>query len=161
VLFTAQTQARPVEEANVEVLSLPDHRRKTLQRGGLFGRYLSAQNGTGYLVYTSKGTLFAAPFDPHALELRGTPTPLLPEIDYSAVTGAAQFDLSLTGTLVYRRSSGGASGTMTTLQWVTPADGATGKKDTLRANPTGFKPVVIQIASRALMPLRAGRLPPA
>ena len=87
---------------------LADHRRKTLQRGGTFGRYIPAPDGTGHLVYINKGTLFAVPFDPDKLEVHGTPSPVLGEVAYSSGSGSAQFDSSRNGTLVYR--SGGAEG---------------------------------------------------
>jgi hypothetical protein len=73
---------------------LGDHRRKTLERGGTFGRYLPGSNGMGHLVYGNKGTLFAVPFDPDNLEVRGTPSPVLEEVAYSALTGSRQFDFS-------------------------------------------------------------------
>ena len=74
--------------ANIEVMTLADHRRKTLQRGGTFGRYLPASNGTGHLVYINKGTLFAVPFDLEKLEVRGTPSPVLEEVAYSTAIGS-------------------------------------------------------------------------
>lgn len=75
MLFTAQTSATGGDGANVEVMTLADHRRKTLQRRGAFGRYLRASQGTGHLVYINKGTLFAMPLDPDTLGVRGTPSP--------------------------------------------------------------------------------------
>jgi serine/threonine-protein kinase len=45
VLFTSRTSMNAFDGANIEVMSLADHRRKTLQRGGTFGRYLPASNG--------------------------------------------------------------------------------------------------------------------
>ena len=61
---------------SVEVLSLPDHRRKTLVRGATFERFLPS----GHLVYVSKGTLFSVPFELNRLEVRGTPVPVLEEV---------------------------------------------------------------------------------
>jgi serine/threonine-protein kinase len=113
VLFTATDVGSGVDRANVEVMSLADHRRKTLQRGGTFGRYLPS----GHLVYVSRGTLFAVPFDLEKLEIRGTPTPVLDQVSYS-IFGSAQFDFSQGGTVVYRR--GGGNG-LVTVQWL---DGA-------------------------------------
>ena len=110
-----------------------NHRRKTLQRGGTFGRYLHASNGNGYLVYINKGTLFAVPFDPEKLEVRGTPSPVLEEVAYSATFGFAQFDFSRNGTLVYR--SGGASqADLVTVQWLDAA----GQTQPLLAKPGGY-----------------------
>jgi hypothetical protein len=62
--------------------------------------YLPAPNGTGHLVYLDKGTLFAVPFDPEKLEVRGTPSPVVEGVAYTG-TRSAQFDLSQNGTLVY------------------------------------------------------------
>jgi len=111
-------------------MSFKDRRRKTLQQGGTFGRYLPTSNGTGHLVYINKGTLFAVPLDPDKLEVRGTPTPLLPEVAYNAATGFSQLDFSRTGTLVYQ--SGGAAG-LFTVQWMDAA----GKTQPLLSK-TGF-----------------------
>jgi hypothetical protein len=61
VLFTSHTAITGFDGANIEVITSADHHRKTLQRGGTFGRYLPASNGNGYLVYINKGTLFAVP----------------------------------------------------------------------------------------------------
>jgi len=64
VLFTSHASTSGFDGANIEGMSLADHRRKILERGGTFGRYLPSSNGAGYLVYLNKGTLFAVPFDP-------------------------------------------------------------------------------------------------
>ncbi len=115
VLFTTHTSISGFDGANIEVMSLRDRRRKTLQRGGTFGRYFPGPNGTGHLVYVNKGTLFAVPFDPEALEARGTPLPVAQEVSYFNSIGSAQFDFSQDGTLVYR---GGGAGGLATLQWL-------------------------------------------
>jgi len=128
VLFTAHTSTGGFDRANIEVMSFKDHRRKTLQRGGTYSRYLPS----GHLVYINKGTLFAVPFDLDKLEVRGTPSPVLEEVASSTRYGSAQFDFSQGGTLVYR--SGGAAGGLVTLQWL---DG-TGKTQPLPAKPGLF-----------------------
>ncbi len=69
VLFTASTTAAAFDGANIEVMSLADHRTKTLVRGGTYGRYLPS----GHLIYVNRGTLFAVPFDVDRLEVHGTP----------------------------------------------------------------------------------------
>jgi serine/threonine-protein kinase len=130
VVFTSSTSTNAFDGANIEVVSLADHRRKTLERGGTYGRYLPGSNGTGYLVYVNKGTLFAVPFDPGKLEVRGAPSPVLEEVAYSAQNGSAQFDFSRNGTLVYR--GGGAAGaSLVTAQWLDAA----GKTQPLLAKP--------------------------
>jgi Tol biopolymer transport system component/predicted Ser/Thr protein kinase len=112
VLFTTHTDVSGFDRANIEVMALPGRRRKTLVRGGTFGRYLPS----GHLVYINRGTLFAVPFDLDNLAVRGTPAPLLDQIAYSANSGSAQLDFSRSGTLVYR--SGGAGGKVVTVQWL-------------------------------------------
>jgi len=102
VLYTASTSLLDFDVANVAALSLATGQTKTLVRGGYFGRYLPTQGGTGHLVYVSQGALFAVPFDPGRLELDGTAVPLIDGIAANSITGAGQFDVSRTGTLIYR-----------------------------------------------------------
>src|SRR6202521_890861 len=124
VLFTAHSRTTVFDGANIEVMSLGDHRRRTLVRGGTFGRYLPS----GHLIYVNRGTLFAVPFDLDALSVRGTPTPVLEQVAYNAFQGSAQLDFSRTGTLLYQ--SGGTEGAgLLTVQWL---DGA-GKTQPLLA----------------------------
>ena len=56
--------------------------------GGTSARYLPTSNGTGHLVYTNRGTLFAIPFDPDRLETRGTAVPILDDVAYQALLAA-------------------------------------------------------------------------
>ena len=111
VLFTANIVSSNFDGADIEVMSLADHRRKTLVTGGTFGRY----SPSGHLLYINRGTLFAVPFDSKALEVRGTPVPVLQDVAYNTLGGSAQLDLSGSGTLVYR--SGKGSG-LFTVQWL-------------------------------------------
>jgi serine/threonine protein kinase len=123
----------PVDKTTIEVVTLADHHRKILLRGGASPRYLAtsnASNGVGHLLYVNHATLFAIPFDPDKLETRGTAMPMLEDVAAESLVGTGQFDVSRTGTLVYRRRTGGAA-TMMTLQWVDPA----GKRE-----PIGIKP---------------------
>ena len=125
VLFTAHTATAAFDGASIEVMSLGDHRRRTLVRGGTFGRYLPS----GHLSYINNGTLFAVPFDLDTLAVLGTPSPVLEEVAYSTSFGSAQTDFSRTGTLVYR--NGTAGGGQFTVQWL---DGV-GKTQPLLAKP--------------------------
>lgn len=112
VIFSAYSSMSGLGGASIEVVSLENRRRKTLVRGATWGRYLPS----GHLVYISKGTLFAVPFDQSRLEVRGSPTAVLDEVAYSEAYGSAQIDFSRTGTVVYRESRTGAG--MVTMQWV-------------------------------------------
>jgi Tol biopolymer transport system component/predicted Ser/Thr protein kinase len=106
VLFTAHQVAFGMDDASIEVVRLSTGERKTLQRGGYFGRYLPS----GHLVYMHQGTLFGVPFDAARLELRGTPTPILEDVAGNANLGGGQFDfsagLSVPGTFVYLAGKG-------------------------------------------------------
>ena len=112
VLFTAYPSVTGSDGANIEVLSFKEGRRKTLVRGGTFGRYVP----TGHLIYINKGTLYASAFDADRLEVRGTPTPILEDVAYSSAWGSGLVDFSQTGTLVYRSSK--AAGGLVTVQWL-------------------------------------------
>jgi serine/threonine-protein kinase len=96
VLFSASSFQMNWEEARVEVLSLKTGQRKTVVRGGFYGRYLP----TGHLVYLRGGTLYGMAFDLDRVEPAGPPTTLLEGIAASQY-GGGQFDFSRDGTLVY------------------------------------------------------------
>ena len=51
--------------------------------------------------------MFALPFDPDKLEVRGTPSAVLEEVAYNTLGGSAQLDFSRNGTLVYRNGGTG------------------------------------------------------
>ena len=148
VLFTAAPALNAFDSANIEVMSFAGHQRKTLVRGGTFGRYLPS----GHLVYVNGGTLFAVPFNLDRMEVHGTPAPVLEEVAYSFQSGFAELDFSLTGTLVYRTS--GAPGGRVTVQWMD----STGKTQPLLAKP-GFyvRPRLSPDGSRLAMDMRTGQ----
>jgi eukaryotic-like serine/threonine-protein kinase len=79
---------------------------KILVRGGYFGRYLPTADSTGHLVYVHEGVLFAVPFDPARLELRGPAIPVVEDVAADPSSGAGQFSFSGlpagSGTLAYR-----------------------------------------------------------
>ena len=96
-----QVVARPGQDAfTVDAVSIADRRRKTIARGVGSPRYLPS----GHLVYTNKATMFAVPFDLDRLEVRGTAIPVLDDVAYDPIALGAQYDVSRTGTLVYRRA---------------------------------------------------------
>jgi len=129
VLFTARPGGST--DGSIDVLNIKDGRRKTLQPGGSFGRYVGGADGAGYLLYVTRGTLFAVPFDAARLEVRGTPSPVLEDVGFNIVSGVAQYDVSKTGTLVYR---GGGPGSLVTVEWLD----ASGKRQALPAKPGSY-----------------------
>ena len=135
ILFATSFEVSGGAETNIEVLTLADGRRKILARGGQSPRYLPSPHGIGHLVYVNKATLFAIPFDPATLETRGTAVPVLADVAHAPRSGASQFDVSRTGTMIYRRFRADAE-EMTTLQWVDWS----GKKAPLLARPSTYQP---------------------
>jgi serine/threonine-protein kinase len=129
ILFSAQT-VPDVDKFTIEVLTLADGHRKIVARGGQCPRYLPTSGRAGHLIYVNKATLFAIPFDLDRLETAGTAVPVLDDVADDASFQVAQFDFSRTGTLVYRRATGGGAA-MRTVQWVDP----TGRREPLLAKP--------------------------
>jgi len=85
------------ETAEVVVRSLADGKRKVLQTGGYFARYVRS----GHILYSHEGTLFAAPFNLDRLEVTGASVPVIEAVVSSNTNGAAQIAFSDTGTAVY------------------------------------------------------------
>jgi eukaryotic-like serine/threonine-protein kinase len=132
IMFAADT-AMNVDTMTIEVLTLADRKRKIVARGGHSPRYVSASDGSGYLIYTNRAALFAIPFDLEKLEPRGTAVRMLDDIAHNSLNKIGQFDISRTGTLVYR--SGSEASAQMMVQWVD----ATGKKEPLWATPGTYE----------------------
>jgi serine/threonine-protein kinase len=138
ILFAeCATNATGADSCNIEVLTLADGRRRILAHGGHSPHYLPSSNGTGHLAYVNKATLFAIPFNLGTLETSGTAVPVLNDVAYQPSTGSGLFDVSRTGTLIYRSRTDAA--VMTTVQWVD----STGKKEVLRAKSGAYRDVTI------------------
>ena len=109
VLFTAWS--RNIDDAQIVVQRLDTRERRVVLRGGTYARYVR----NGQLVYASAGTLMAVPFDLARLETTGKPIPVAQGVSLTT-EGAAQFDVSQTGSLVYL--PGDVQGTGRRLFWV-------------------------------------------
>jgi hypothetical protein len=130
VLFTAVGPQGP-NSASVDILSLEDGTRTPVVQGGTFGRYVA----DGYLTYVNQGTLFAAPFDHNRIApASATPIPVLSDVSYSSTFGFAQFDVSNTGTFVFRRSA--ARGQLVPT-WIEPSGEAQPLR--LKARPNSLR----------------------
>jgi serine/threonine protein kinase len=135
VLFTTSTRRSEDENRfDIEVLTLADHRRKVVARGGSTARYLPTSKDSGHLVYTNKATLFAVPFDLNKMETRGTAVPILDDVAYFALLGGGGFDFSRAGILVYRKMGAGDFATISALHWVD----SSGNKEPLRLKPGSY-----------------------
>jgi len=108
------------DTANIVVQPVAGGERRVLVQGAADGRYVS----TGHLVYMKSGTLTAAPFDIRSQRVTGPAVPLIENVmqgvnasNGGEETGAGQFAVSESGTLVYVVGGIGLSlhGTM---EWV-------------------------------------------
>ena len=103
MLFTLATTATADgwDKAQIVVQSLKSSERKTLVLGGSDARYLP----TGHLVSALGGVLFAVPFDLPRLAVTGGPVPIVEGVRRASGagsrSGAAQFSVSSTGSLVF------------------------------------------------------------
>ena len=111
ILFTLAGSSN-WDEARIVAQSLDTGERRVLIEGGSDARYLP----TGHIVYALGPTLFAVPFDVRSLELTGGPVSVLDEVRRArGFTGAAQFSLSRSGTLLYVP---GDAGNVSELVWI-------------------------------------------
>ena len=136
VIYTAFGDAG-ADRASIEVQSLRTRQRRVLVRGGTFGRYQS----DGYLAYVNQGTLYAVKVEPSTLSVSGAPVPILDDVAYSPLFGYAQFDMSGTGMLVYRR---GAENQRTVVSWLSggPPILPAGRYSWFRVAPDGRRAAV-------------------
>jgi Tol biopolymer transport system component/predicted Ser/Thr protein kinase len=81
----------------VVVQSIGRGERWNLVQGGMNPHY----ERSGHLVYAQGGNLMAVPFDPQRLAATGAAVPVVEGVLQSPTTGAAQYSVSATGSLVY------------------------------------------------------------
>ena len=114
MLFTIAPVGGLVDNSLVAVLDLTTGQTKTLIRGGSHGLYVD----TGHLVYASAGSLLAVRFDPDRLTVSSDPVPVDEQVR-TLNSGAAQFDVSRTGTLVFMPGNeDGVASVARSLVWV-------------------------------------------
>ena len=89
---------RPVaaERAEVALVDLRTGDHRVLVPRGSNPHYAAS----GHVVYGLDGTLWAVGFDIETLQVTGTPTPVLDDVN-TKTSGAANFDLADDGTIVY------------------------------------------------------------
>ena len=135
-------------QGSLQILTLNDGKVKTIVENATYGRYLAS----GHLVYYRHGTLFAATMDAEQLVVTGPPVPLVDEVSSTGNWRRAEFDLSLSGTLVYR---GGFAGNSFVLSWLDSA----GKTEPVISKPGHYgSPRLSPDGSRlALSMLREGK----
>ena len=111
MLFAASTNGGNWTNAQVAIQSIGAGERRNLVQGTQ-PRYAPS----GHLVYAQGGNLMAVLFDPQRLTITGAAVPVVEGVLQSTTTGAAQYSVSATGSLVY--VSGGVQSTQRRLVWV-------------------------------------------
>jgi len=112
VLFAYSSTFGAWNKAQIAVKELGASEPRYLAQTGTQPRYAA----TGHLLFVQHGTLMAAPFNARRLALTGTAIPAVEDVMESATTGAAQYSISATGTLVYL--AGGVVASQSRLVWV-------------------------------------------
>jgi serine/threonine protein kinase/Tol biopolymer transport system component len=100
VLLTAQSGTSSFDDASIEVLTLATGKRYVIHEGGANARYVKGQ-----LIFCRNAILYAAPFDEKTLQLKGKPVQVLEGVVYDSRSGATQYAISDSGTLVYQKGS--------------------------------------------------------
>jgi serine/threonine-protein kinase len=102
ILFTMLTSGW--DTASVVLQVLGNGERRVLVEGGADGRFISS----GHIAYMKSGTLMTVPFDLGALRVTGTPVAVIEGVmqainapNSADETGAGQFAVSASGTLLY------------------------------------------------------------
>jgi serine/threonine-protein kinase len=113
VVFVIAGQGVWMTSAQLAVLDLDSGEVTRLDIDGTRPRYVS----TGHLVYAAvDGSVRAVPFDVASLTVTGSTVPLLEGVNVKQ-SGAANFDISDDGRLVYALGEGGVGGELS-LVWV-------------------------------------------
>ena len=112
VLFASSTTSFAWDNAQIAAQSLATGQRSHLLEGAVSPRFASS----GHLIYERNGDLFAVPFDSRQLAITGNAVPVVEHVLRSATTGATQYSISNTGSLVY--VSGGTQADQRTFVWV-------------------------------------------
>jgi serine/threonine-protein kinase len=146
VLFMTQRLGEDYDDADIEAVSLSDGRRTVLVRGGAYPRYAPG----GRLLFVRQHTLYSVPFDADRLEVgKAPPTPVVEGIlastgDQESGDGSAEYDVSATGSLVFRAATATPAAAGTEFVWVdargggvTPAFKEAFRASSLEISPDG------------------------
>jgi Tol biopolymer transport system component len=113
VIFTTGQTLANWMKAEIAVELVGTGQRKELLKGATQPRYAHS----GHLIYAEGANLMAVPFDPRSLALTGSAVPVVEGVRESTSTGATQFSISPTGSLVY--TPGIAQADQRRMVWVT------------------------------------------
>jgi eukaryotic-like serine/threonine-protein kinase len=134
VMFTITTPDR-ADYAEVAMLDLVTRERTTIVRGGGQAEYIPGSGQEGHLVYAAGGALRAVRFDPLRREVLGDAVTVVDNVMMKS-SGAANYTVSRTGTLVYTPTGAVVSTPITSMVWVD----RTGHEEPLGAPPRAYGP---------------------
>jgi serine/threonine-protein kinase len=112
MLFSGAPTNASWTNSQVAAQSVGTGERRNLIHGATHPRYAAS----GHLIYAQGGSLMAVPFDPRRLAITGATVPIVEGVLQSPSSGAAQYSLSATGSLVY--IPGGVQADQRRLVWV-------------------------------------------
>ena len=117
-------------KVQVAILNMKSGERTTLIQGGSQAEYVA----TGHLIYASAGTLHAVRFDLARLQVLSDPIPVVEQVLMPGTSSAANFAVSLGGTLVYMPGTGIGAGAPRTLVWANRQ----GREEPLNVPPRAY-----------------------
>ena len=100
------------ETAKIVAYPIGGGEPKTIIDGGTCARYVPS----GHLLYGSRGSLYAVPFDPVALRTTGSAVPVVNGVASGSLNGEVHYTVSDNGTLVY--APGGILEDKRSLLWI-------------------------------------------
>jgi Tol biopolymer transport system component len=109
LIFAVNTKSW--ETSQIVAQDLASGERRVLVPGGTSPRLLTS----GYLIFYRDSTIFAQRFDETTAAVSGVPVPMVQSVGYSGFTGAGQFSVADSGTVVYVE---GSSAALLSMMWV-------------------------------------------
>ena len=97
VLFTASTSSFSWNHSRVVAQAVETAERRNIIQNATNPKYAPS----GHLIYAQSGSLMAVPFDAQRLAITGAAVPVVENVSHDPVTGAAQYSISASGSLVY------------------------------------------------------------
>ena len=106
VIFTAHSTLNAYDDATIEVQPLPTGERKTLWRGGYYGRFVPTDGKKVTDLHPARDPVRRAVRCQIGSRSKGAPVPVLQEVGGDPVSAAGRLDVSSTGMLAYVRGTG-------------------------------------------------------
>jgi Tol biopolymer transport system component len=101
VIFTSASTVSSMGDADLWAQPVAGGEPKLLVRGAYAGRVYETPTAD-YLLYVRDGTLFGVVFDAKTLQTAGEAVPLIDDLAGDPTPGSGHYDISNSGTLVYR-----------------------------------------------------------